>query len=465
MKKKNIVTILTASILTAPILLPTQAAGQSDRLRELQQEQNELDNQSQELDSQIQDSEREMDNLQEERSQLESEVTILQETIDETVTKIQETQEEIERIEKEIERLQEEIERLEEQIERRNAQLEEQARSVQTHGNPTQIIDLLLSAESLSDLIGRIGVVSELVSANQSEMQAQIDDQKQLEQAETQVQEEQEEVEVAKQQLEIERNNLVAQRAELDDKIVQVAEAYNMTAEERESFQNEQRLIAQRISTLSQEMQEEQERIIAEERRRQEEEERRQEEQRLAQQREAEEAAARERAERERAATSSSGSAEAADSSSGSNGGNSGNSGSNGGNSGSNQSSGWTRPASGRLSSHYGYRTHPITGDRRFHAGIDIAGGGPIVAARGGTVTTATYNSGYGYYVVVDHGDGYSTLYAHMQPNLSVAPGQQVSQGQQLGIMGTTGQSTGVHLHFEVHRNGSTVNPINYIGG
>ncbi|MDZ7835263.1 MAG: M23 family metallopeptidase [Alkalibacterium sp.] len=94
---------------------------------------------------------------------------------------------------------------------------------------------------------------------------------------------------------------------------------------------------------------------------------------------------------------------------------------------------------------------------------MDIAGSGPVVATRAGKVTTAGYNGALGYYVKVDHGDGFVTVYSHMQPNLSVARGQSVSRGQQLGIMGTTGDSTGVHLDFKVYRNGSTVNPMDYI--
>lgn len=78
-------------------------------------------------------------------------------------------------------------------------------------------------------------------------------------------------------------------------------------------------------------------------------------------------------------------------------------------------------------------------------------------------MTSAEFSDTYGYSVIIDHGDGYSTLYAHMQANLSVAPGQSVSQGQQLGIMGTTGRSTGVHLHFEVRKDGATIDPMDFI--
>lgn len=101
------------------------------------------------------------------------------------------------------------------------------------------------------------------------------------------------------------------------------------------------------------------------------------------------------------------------------------------------------------------------------HNGTDIAGGGPIVAAQSGVVEIAAFDATYGYHVVINHGSingkEVKTKYAHMTPGLQVAPGQSVQQGQQIGTMGSTGQSTGVHLHFEVFENGSFVNPINYI--
>lgn len=123
----------------------------------------------------------------------------------------------------------------------------------------------------------------------------------------------------------------------------------------------------------------------------------------------------------------------------------------------------WLRPNGGPVTSEFGFRIHPIFGTRRMHNGIDIGGGGPILASRPGTVTTATFHDSFGYYVVIDHGDEYRSLYAHMLPNLQVSVGQQVEQGQTIGTMGTTGDSTGVHLHFEIHKNGQPQNPRDYI--
>ena len=128
-------------------------------------------------------------------------------------------------------------------------------------------------------------------------------------------------------------------------------------------------------------------------------------------------------------------------------------------------SGGWVTPCSYTvLTSAYGWRTHPITGKQSFHNGVDLANvqGVPIYAAKSGTVTVATYNGVYGYYVQINHGDGFSSLYGHMTHYI-VGVGQYVSAGQVIGYMGSTGWSTGPHLHFTIYYNGNTVNPMNYI--
>ena len=117
-----------------------------------------------------------------------------------------------------------------------------------------------------------------------------------------------------------------------------------------------------------------------------------------------------------------------------------------------------------RVSSPYGYRIHPVYGDWRFHSGVDLSAssGTPIVASRSGLVTVATYDWSAGYYVTVDHLDGYETKYLHMTHYI-VSEGQYVSAGQVIGYVGSTGTSTGAHLHFGVYYNGSSVNPANYV--
>lgn len=117
------------------------------------------------------------------------------------------------------------------------------------------------------------------------------------------------------------------------------------------------------------------------------------------------------------------------------------------------------------LTSPFGWRTHPIYGDWRFHYGVDLAGptGTPIVATRSGVVTTASYDSSSGYYVTIDHQDGFSSKYLHLTHYI-VSSGEYVSAGQVIGYMGSTGASTGSHLHFSILYNGTHQNPMDYIG-
>lgn len=117
-------------------------------------------------------------------------------------------------------------------------------------------------------------------------------------------------------------------------------------------------------------------------------------------------------------------------------------------------------PAKGKFTSKFGYRKHPISRRIEMHCGLDIANskGTQIVAAGTGKVTFAGYKSGYGYVVIISHGYGYKSLYAHNSKNL-VKVGQQVEKGDAIAKMGSTGQSTGTHVHFEVRYNGKPINP------
>lgn len=121
-------------------------------------------------------------------------------------------------------------------------------------------------------------------------------------------------------------------------------------------------------------------------------------------------------------------------------------------------------PASGPITSPFGWRTHPIFGTQRFHSGIDIGAdyGDAIAAADSGTVIFSGWMGGYGKAVIIDHGGGISTLYAH-NSELLVEEGYRVYKGQTISRCGSTGYSTGPHLHFEVRENGSPVSPMGYL--
>ena len=126
----------------------------------------------------------------------------------------------------------------------------------------------------------------------------------------------------------------------------------------------------------------------------------------------------------------------------------------------------WPVPSSTRISSEYGMRVHPVLGVELFHNGIDISAvnGEAIVAAYGGTVVAAEYHPTMGNYVMLDHGDGVYTIYMHAS-QLHVSKNADVSAGQRIAAIGSTGRSTGPHLHFSVRENGSYVSPWGYFGG
>jgi murein DD-endopeptidase MepM/ murein hydrolase activator NlpD len=126
----------------------------------------------------------------------------------------------------------------------------------------------------------------------------------------------------------------------------------------------------------------------------------------------------------------------------------------------------WPVPSVQRITSYFGYRSDPFSGRKKMHKGIDIGApaGTAIIAAEQGVVVVASWNSGYGNTVIIDHGKDVQTWYAHIRNGgIKVRKGQQVNRGDKIAEVGTTGQSTGNHLHFEVRLNGTAVNPLGYV--
>ena len=126
----------------------------------------------------------------------------------------------------------------------------------------------------------------------------------------------------------------------------------------------------------------------------------------------------------------------------------------------------WPVPSCSIITSRFGYRVSPTAGASTYHGGLDIGAGqgAAIVAAGSGTVILASYNGGYGNCVMINHGDGVVTLYGHME-SIAVSSGQQVSKGQTIGRVGSTGVATGPHCHFEIRVNGAQVDPAPYFSG
>ena len=121
-------------------------------------------------------------------------------------------------------------------------------------------------------------------------------------------------------------------------------------------------------------------------------------------------------------------------------------------------------PVSGTLSSDFGYREHPVEGEERFHYGVDLAAneGTEILCFADGTVTVVGESSSYGKYCMVEHAGGYSKIYAHCS-RITVSSGAAVKEGQKIAEVGETGVATGPHLHFELQKNGTYLNPIYYV--
>ena len=427
--------------LFASILLLSPIAGgftaQAATLEELQQQKDALQLETNTIQSQIEEKSNSLNTLESEKANLETKVNELQSQLDELMNRLAAQEQKLADIESKILELQAEIEALQVVIDQRTEKLNTQARYIQTDAGVTDIASMLLSSENFSDLVGKITVVSKIVTANKDIVEQQEADQQKVEDSKVAVEEEKLAAEALRQDILISKNNVVAQKTEIDIQIAQVIENYELTEAEKNGLESTRADLAAQTETISNDMVAEETRIAAE--------------------RAAAEQAASEAAAVAAAATAANNlTASAAPTTTASS-------------SYTVNSSGFIKPASGYYSSPFGYRLSPITGGSELHRGQDIAGSGAISAAQSGTVVTATYHASFGYYVVINHGtiNGVTveTLYAHMQPGLLVAPGQTVSQGQQIGIMGTTGDSTGVHLHFEVHENGGLVDPLNYIGG
>ncbi|MGX7417519.1 murein hydrolase activator EnvC family protein [Carnobacterium gallinarum] len=442
MKKKLTVGLIATVFMIQPILLNETA--KANTVDDIHTKAKAIEEKNNEVTNRINESDASLQSLEVEKATLETDVTKLQAEIDTIILKLQKQEENLTKTEERMKQLKAEIAVLEERIEQRSEKLENQARYVQTDGDVMNIANVVLTAENFSDLIGRVSAVSTLVSANKNIVVEHEKDQDSLEVAEKSTQVEKEAALTIKNEIEVAKNNLYAQKTEQDDKIVQIASKYKLTETEKNNLVAEKTVLASQASKLSSDLKAEEARITAEQ------------QAKIAADLQAEAmnaaAAAQQAAANQNTTTSS-----VSD-------------GSNSNNSGSTTEGGFVRPANGYVSSPFGYRNDPFSGAQTFHKGIDIAGGGSIVATKGGVVEYSSYNNGgYGYLVIIDHGVvngmNYKSYYAHMAAgSLTKSPGQSVSQGEQIGIMGTTGSSTGVHLHFEIRENNNPVNPAPFIG-
>lgn len=324
---------------------------------------------------------------------------------------------------------QDELDHAEERYQELNANTKDRIRAMEEDGT-ISYWEVLFKANSFSDLLDRMNMVEEIAASDQRRLKA-------LGEAAENVAQAQEELELEKADLQVTKEELDATQVELDgkraeaDALLQELVAKGMELEELQA------------------MYEEQEKAFLNE---------------IAQQ-EREYQQAKQREYLEWLATSETTQPPTTAGSSGGDQGNS--SGNNGGGNSSAPSGGggWTIPCSYvKLTSPFGNRTSPTSGASSYHQGVDLSApaGTPIYAARSGQVSAATYGSAAGYYVRINHMDGFSSIYMHMT-HYVVSSGQNVSAGQLIGYVGQTGVATGNHLHFGISYNGAYVNPANYI--
>ena len=297
-------------------------------------------------------------------------------------------------------------------------------------GGKLSFIVVLLESRSISDLLTRIDMISEIMSYDKALEKALMEARAKVEEAEKALEDAKAEQEAKKGELEARKADLLAQVAEaealvksLENDIEAYKAAYNETEAAKQALQRE---IDEKVAQMEAERRaaEEAARKAAEEAARQQ-----------AQQQQQQQQTTPSQPTQPTTPTYTTGSGSMI----------------------------WPCPSCHTITSEFGWRIHPIYGTSKYHSGVDIGAsyGATVIAADSGTVITAGWVSGYGNCIVISHGNGVSTLYGHLS-SIAVSSGQSVSQGQTIGYVGSTGNSTGPHLHWEVTVNGERQNPLNY---
>lgn len=318
------------------------------------------------------------------------------------------------------------------------AEFEQRVRAMEERGN-VSYWSVLFQASDFSDLLDRIDMIGEIMDADDQVLDQLAEARQAVVQAKADLEASRQGQQETLAQQQSQQAQLQAQQAEVDQLIQEIATQGDVYAKQIEKLEATQDDVAQQIAEAEAIYQKQ---LAAE---------------KAAAEKAAAEKAAAEKAAQQQKQQSSGSSASGSSSSSGS------------------QSSQTTASASGflwpiasshRVTSPFGWRTHPITGRQHLHGGIDIAApnGTPIMASKAGVVVISQYGSSYGNYVVISHPDGTRTLYAHMSQR-NVSAGDTVRQGQTVGLVGSTGSSTGNHLHFETWTGSSSssrVNPMQF---
>lgn len=354
-------------------------------------------------------------------------ISALNKEIEETNANMNRVIDKINKTNDEIDALMASIEDLENKIAERDVVLRERVRAMQVKGSDVSYIDVLLGANSFADFIDRFSAVTTLMDADRDIMRRQQEDIEQLENEKALVEKKLKELENDKTKLEKLKANLKARKHEKSKVIDQLEAEQERLSREKEALEEDYDEAIEVDAELEKKVIAEQKRIAE---------------------------IARKEAERKRKAREAAAAAKPSSLphvSSGS----------------------WTKPVNGRPSSAYGWRFHPIYKEMREHRGEDFAAptGTPVVAAGDGVVSYAGQMGGYGNIIMITHSTDsgiFTTVYAHLS-KIGVSMGQVVDKGTYIGAVGSTGASTGPHLHFEMHIGNwtasgpSVVNPLRYV--
>lgn len=414
-----------------------------------------------------------IDNAKDKKQELEEKQKAMQAKIQELAKKKDNVLVYIEELDNELETLTDEITQLNGEIATVNQNLQEteeeliQAQNTEEkqyetmkkriqymyENGETSFIEVLLSSENIADLLNQVEYVSEIADYDNSLLDNYKATKVQVEEMKKKLEDTLEEKNLLSEELAVNQdaleNMIEDKQKELTKYEENISQSQSIAKEYREQIVEQEQMIEDLLEK-------ERKRIEEEERKRKEEEERKR--------REEEERKKREEERKKQEAL-----AQQNQNASNNNSNNNSNSNTGTGNSSTNNAVSkegflWPVPASGRITCGFGSRTSPTVGASSYHQGIDVgaASGSNIVATKSGTVVTASYSSGAGNYVMIYHGDGVYSVYMHCS-KLLVSVGQSVSRGDVIALVGSTGISTGPHLHFAISMNGSYVDPQRYV--
>ena len=454
MKKRKLLVSIMAGILAAVMLLslvlgiiPTRASAASSseikkQISDLKAQKEDLRAQMEDVQSQYEANEDEITDMVNQKNTIDQEIFLLHEQIDNI-------NEQLSAYALLIADKQDELDTAQERLEELNAKNKERIRAMEEDGK-VSYWSVLFKANSFADLMDRLNMIEEIAEADQKRLEEMSAAAEKVADAQQELELEKADLENVKTELDATQEVLDAKREEADRLLTELIEKGYELNELYAEYEQMESDVLDDIAAKEKEYNEA----------------KRQEWLAYMATYTTVPPATTESTKPTGGTTNSSGTTDNSSGSSGSSGTTDSGSSNSGSSSGSvSTSSSWLVPCSyTKLSSPFGNREAPTAGASTYHQGVDLAGpeGTPIYASRTGVVTTATSSKSAGYYVTINHGDGFSSVYMHMT-HFVVSKGQAVSAGQIIGYMGSTGISTGSHLHFGIAYNGTYVNPANYV--